>query len=30
MLTMGALGDRIGRRHMIIICAAVFAMLIAA
>jgi DHA2 family multidrug resistance protein-like MFS transporter len=30
MLTMGALGDRIGRRRMIIICAAVFALASAA
>ncbi|MEJ3653258.1 MFS transporter [Actinomycetes bacterium KLBMP 9759] len=30
MLTMGALGDRIGRRRMIIICAAVFAVASAA
>jgi MFS family permease len=30
MLTMGALGDRIGRRRMIIICAVVFALTSAA
>src|SRR5919199_5303281 len=30
MLTMGALGDRIGRRRMILICAAVFALASAA
>ncbi|WP_232661254.1 MFS transporter [Pseudonocardia sp. TRM90224] len=30
MLTMGALGDRVGRRRMIIICAAVFALASAA